>query len=432
MNSARETRSFLKIFAGGVANQILLSGASFAAGLLLIRRVSEMQYGYYVLLSSTIPLLAQVQTAFLSAIVTQRLTSSPPEERQSYIGDLYRDQRRLLFILAFACVGAGGLAAATGVIDPLFAALLGCGSIAAVCYLYREFFRMVLFSYRRPYDILRGDVVYAGVFLAGMWIATRTPIAAIVAALTIGLAALLGGGLLNRALWRHEAWTTGAATGVLVATARLGKWAAAGAAVHWAFTQGYAYVVASTLDVAAVAAISATRLLLMPLGLFSMGVGTVMLTTASIWMQQHGLRGVLKRLMLFALGMACLAMVYIAVIWYLRDWIFLNVLRRDYPERDLLLKIWSLAFLSMVIRDQLIYFLMVQGRFKLLAGLTFACAILGLLVSYFAVRVYGAAGGPLGLMAGELAHVLGIGVLTVRDARRAQRPLRGTPVVGQA
>jgi hypothetical protein len=49
--------------------------------------------------------------------------------------------------------------------------------------------------------------------------------------------------------------------------------------------------------------------------------------------------------------------------------------------------------------------------------LTFVCAVLGLSVSYFALGPWGAAGGLLGLLAGEVAHVLGVIVLTYRDIR---------------
>ena len=42
------------------------------------------------------------------------------------------------------------------------------------------------------------------------------------------------------------------------------------------------------LDVAAVAAFAATRLLVMPINLLSSGIGTLMLPLASGWMNAHG------------------------------------------------------------------------------------------------------------------------------------------------
>ena len=68
-------------------------------------------------------------------------------------------------------------------------------------------------------------------------------------------------------------------------------------------------------------------------------------------------------------------------------------------------------------RDQVIYLQMARGHWKRLAGLTLFCALLGLSVTFLAIRQYGAAGGLLGLLAGEIAHVVGVIALTVRDLR---------------
>jgi O-antigen/teichoic acid export membrane protein len=114
--------------------------------------------------------------------------------------------------------------------------------------------------------------------------------------------------------------------------------------------------------------------------------------------------------------------------WSMRDWIFLHILKRDYPQRDLLLGIWSLVFFCTVLRDQVIYLQMARGHFKRLAGLTFLCAVLGLSVTFLAIRQYGAAGGLLGLLAGEILHVIGVMVLAVRDLRAGALKPNDLPV----
>jgi len=121
--------------------------------------------------------------------------------------------------------------------------------------------------------------------------------------------------------------------------------------------------------------------------------------------------------LLFTLAMSLAALTYVALMWLMRDWIFLNVLKKDYPQRDLLLGIWALVFLCTVVRDQVIFLLIAHARWMQLAGLTSVCAVLGLSVSFFAIQRYGAAGGLLGLLVGEIAHVVGVIVLTYRDMR---------------
>jgi O-antigen/teichoic acid export membrane protein len=125
----------------------------------------------------------------------------------------------------------------------------------------------------------------------------------------------------------------------------------------------------------------------------------------------------MRRILLFAFFMAAASIAYLLAVWIMRDWIFLHVIKKTYAERDLLLGIWSLIFLCTVIRDQVIFLLIAHGRWRQLAGLTAFCAALGLTVSSLAISRYGAAGGLMGLLAGEFAHVVGVLLLTYRDMR---------------
>jgi O-antigen/teichoic acid export membrane protein len=409
--------AFARIFGGAVISQALLSIINLLTGLILIRRAPQAQYGYYVLIAAGVPLLAQLQNQLVAPLLTSRVTIAGDEERKNYVGGLLREQRQLVAIVAAASLLGCSLAWLGGALRPQTAAILIAGVIAAVAAMFREFIRMVLVSYRRPYDILRADVVYATLFVGGVWLSTLTGTPAVLSALSMAGAAVVGGLLLTRALWRHDPWDRHGAPGAFAKSVLLGTWAATGAVIHWLFSQGYTYIVAARLDVSAVAAIAATRLLLSPLGVFSLGISSVMFATSTLWLKHHGSQGLLRRLLLFSLAMACAALAYVAVMWFMRDWIFLHILKRDYPQRDLLLGIWSLIFFCTVIRDQVVYLLIAKGHFKRLAGSTLFCAVLGLSVTSVAIRPFGAAGGLLGLLVGEIANVVVVLVLTVRDMR---------------
>lgn len=406
-----------RIFGGAVISQALLSIINLLTGLILIRRAPQAQYGYYVLIVAAAPLLVQLQNSLIAPLLTSRVTIAGDEERRNYVGGLLREQRQLLAIVAAASLVVWCLAWLGGALRPETAAIIFAGVIAAVASLFRDFIRMVLVAYRRPYDVLRADVVFATLFVGGVWLSTLTSTPAALSALTMAGAAVVGGLLLSRALWRHDPWNTHGSPGAFAKSMLLGTWSATGAVIHWLFSQGYTYIVAARLDVSAVAAIAATRLLLSPLGVFSLGISTVMFATSTLWLKHHGSRGLLRRLLVFTLGMSCVSIAYVAVMWSMRDWIFLHILKRDYPQRDLLLGMWSLVFFCTVIRDQVIFLLIAKGHFKRLAGLTFFCAVLGLSVTFVAIRRFGAAGGLLGLLVGEIAHVVGVMVLTVRDMR---------------
>jgi O-antigen/teichoic acid export membrane protein len=408
---------FARLLGGSVISQGLLSIINLLTGLILIRRAPQAQYGYYVLIVAAAPLLGQLQNALIAPLLNSRVTVAADEERKNYVGGLMREQRQILLVVAVLSVLVCCLAWFSGLLRPQTAMILIAGVIATLAALFRDSIRMMLISYRRPYDILKADVVYAALFVGGVWLATLTGSPAALAALSMSGAAVVGGLLLTRALWRHDPWNRHAPPGAFVTSVRLGTWSATGSIIHWLFSQGYTYIVAARLDVSAVAAIAATRLLLTPLGVFSLGINTIMYATSTLWLKHHGSRGLLRRLLLFALGMACAAIVYVAVMWTVRNWIFLHVLKRDYPHRDLLLGMWSLVFFCTVIRDQLIFLLVAKGHFKRLAGLTFFCALFGLSVTFFAIRQFGVPGGLLGLLAGEIANVVGVLVLTLRDMR---------------
>ena len=407
-----------RLFAGAVVNQALLSLTSFVAGLLMIRRTNDTQYGYYVLITAAVPLFSQLQGAFIFPAMANRITRFEIEARRDFVGGVIREQQKLLSIALLVGLSVVLVGWLSGFLEHTTAMIVAFGICATGANLFREFFRGALQAYRRPYDVLRGDFVYCGLLVGGVFIATLTTVPAAVAASVLAIAGTCGGALLAASLWRHEAWDRNGAPSVLRDIGALGAWAAAGSAIHWTFTQGYSYIVAGTLDVASVAGIAATRLMLMPVVLFSIGITTLMMPTASLWLQNHGTRGLLRRLTALAMGMGAATICYSGVIWIFRGWIFDHVLKRHFAQQDLLLFLWSATFLSIVVRDQVIFLLIAHSRFKLLAGLTLASAIVGLTVSYVAMHYWGAAGAPLGVLAGELMHIAGVVVLAIREVAR--------------
>src|SRR4029077_18067173 len=231
------------------------------------------------------------------------------------------------------------------------------------------YFRMVLLAHRRPYDVLRTDICYVVLMVAGVMLVTLTPAPAVSAVFALGLAAVASGILLSRTLHRHEPWNTDGARGILREIVPLAAWSTAGAGIHWAFSQGYIYLVAGTLDVATVAAIAATRLLMMPVNLISSGIGSLMLPWAAGWLHRHGARLLWRRLCMLALGLGAVTLCYFAAVWFLRDWLFAVVLKKEFAQRDELLLLWGAIFLVIVVRNQLVCLLAAQGRFRLLTSL---------------------------------------------------------------
>ncbi len=409
--------AFARLFSSAVLSQALLSAASFAIGLMLIRRTSDLQYGHYILAASAIALLVSLQNAFCGPVLAARLGRLDLAGRARLVGALLRERQAVVVGAGLAVIAAALAWRATGAQDGRGTALLLAGVAASLAILHRECLRLVLFAHRRPQDVLRTDLLYVALMLAGVFAATRTAEAAVFAVAALGLAALASSALLSRALRRHEPWAQTAAPGLLRSVAPLAGWSTAGAAMHWTFSQGYVYLVAATLDVTAVAAIAATRLLLMPVNLLSTGIGSLMLPLATGWLDRHGAALLRRRLALFAAGMAAATAVYFAVLWLEREWVFAVLLRKQFAQRDSLLLLWGVLFLVMVVRDQFAYLIAAQQRFRALTLLTMASAGVSLVTSYAGMRQFGAPGALGGMLVGELISLGGI-LLLSRQPRR--------------
>lgn len=406
---------FVRMFSGAVIDQALLSASSLAVGLLLIRHASELQYGYFVLVTSILMLMTSLQSSFIGPAMIHRMTTLDREGRGRLTGAIYREQRRWSHLVALVAAAGTLLLWANGLLDrqtgPLVLVTIGTAAAA----LRREFFRMVLLAYRRSAEVLRADTAYVVLMVAGALATSRMSGPAAATTILLGVAALVGGSLLQGLLRSREAWDTTGDHGILRRIAPVGAWAVSGAVIHWSYTHGYNYLVAGTLDVAAIAAIAATRLLLMPINLLSTGIGALMLPLTSAWLHALGAAVVLRRLTLFAGGVAAASLLYLGTLWLTRDWIFANVLNKQFEDGDTLLLLWSGVFVLMVMRDQLIYLLVARQRFRILAALSALSAVVSLMVSYVGMQHFGVVGAVLGLLVGEALSLAGIVLLSLRE-----------------
>jgi O-antigen/teichoic acid export membrane protein len=406
--------AFARLFSSAVLSQALLSAANFAAGMLLLRNANAGEYGYYVLAFNGILLLVSLQGAFLGPPLSIRLHLLAPAERSRLVGGLHFEQTRIVAVLTLLALPLVIGLNRAGLLGQQLLYLILVAIVAALAVLYREYFRMVLLAYRRSHAVLGVDTLHVLLLLAGICIASLTAAPAIAAVGALTLAAVISGTLLLRILRQNDEWRSGSVNGLLRDIAPVAAWSTGGAAVHWAYTQGYIYLVAGTLGMTAVAAVAATRLLMMPVNLLSTGIGSLMLPVTAGWLHKHGPGLVLRRLCLLAAGMVIATCCYFLVLWVLRDWIFASVLHKDFGHRDHLLMMWGAIFLLIVIRDQLIYLPAAQGRFHTLTLLALFGALVALAAGYWGIAHSGLRGALLGPLAGELVSVIGMVILSAR------------------
>lgn len=414
-----------------VIAQALLSAANLAVGLILIRRTTDGDYGAYVLVFNALLLITQLQTQFLGPAMVARMVGSGIAERASLIGRLYQVQKRLLPLFSIVA-GAGTILLYLAKVLTFSTACVVIATIAtAMPALHREFFRMVLLAYRLPTAVLKGDGLYVLILVGGAWLSTFTPYPTVTVVIMLGLAGVCGGSVMSRALWRKEPWSRESPGAILREIAVIGAWTTASSAIYWTFTQGYSYLIVGALDVKSVAAVAATRLLMMPVNMVSTGVGSLMLPTTSSWLRQHGARTVFLRLLLLSGALALAAGCYFGLLWELRDAIFADILKKQFAQRDLLMSLWFAIFLLMIFRDQLLFLPLARGRYRILTGLTFVSALTSLTVGYVTIARIGAQGALIGVLTGETLSVCGLIIMSIIEMRK-RTPALDTPIGASA
>jgi len=398
--------------------QALLSGANFAVGLILIRRTNDLQYSYYVLATNALLLLTALQTSFIQPYIVSNLATLDVAARHDLVGALIRTNRQWVPLACAVAVAVTVGLWAGHVLGSEVALLVGVCLIAAGMALSREFFRVTLFAYRRPSDVLRADLAFVAVLVTGAFLATLTENSALLAVAGVGLAQFTGFVILRKALWAQEPWNTHTTERIVGKIAATGAWAILGSGIHWMLIQGYSYLVAGVLDVKDIAAIAATRLTLMPVFVLSGGVSMLLFPMTTRWVHDIGPRGATRRLLALVAGLGSAALVYMAAMWILRDWIFVYILKKSFPQRDSLLLLWSAVFLVTLCRDQLATLPAARARFRDMTLMTGFSAVIWLLSSYTAMLHYGPPGAVLGILIGEVVNMAGILFMIFRETRQ--------------
>jgi O-antigen/teichoic acid export membrane protein len=157
--------------------------------------------------------------------------------------------------------------------------------------------------------------------------------------------------------------------------------------------------------------------MMMPVSLISTGIGSLMLPTTAGWLHHVGPRVALRRLLLVAAALSVVTLGYAVVLWVFRDWIFTEILKKQFEHRDALLALWALAFWLMIVRDQLVFLPVGRSQFRPLASLTTVCALVSLASNYILMSRIGVIGAPIGVAIGETINVCGLFALSMREIR---------------
>jgi O-antigen/teichoic acid export membrane protein len=416
-------------FSTTVVDQVVLSGANFIVGLLLIRLTSDSDYGMFVLVQSAITLLISGQMAWLSSPLAVLAPVKAPAVRRLMVGAIEFSQRRFLRRASAAALGLPLLGYMLHYWTGLESLVVVFGIAACWTALQREYLRGVLLIYGRPHAMLLADLVNVAVLLTGALIAVYGPKPAVLWAVAALIAsALAGETAARRSLAKDPGLATGADPSPFWKEMRpLAVWATVGAMTYWIYNQSYNYVLASRIDLTAVADVNAARLLLMPTIVLTVGVKTLLVPTAAGWLAESSVGRLIRRLLLFATGIAFIDVVYCVFLWFFRDLLSHDLMHKTIANRDLLLLLWAALSLIALYRDLLQTGLFALRKFRSLAAVTAVSAAASLTIMWLGIKAWGPAAALIGQVAGESINLGGVIALLAMAARteRADRPIVG-------
>jgi O-antigen/teichoic acid export membrane protein len=399
--------SIVRLFSGALIDQVVLSGANLLTAVLLVRYTSERTYGLYVLLQSSLLLINTVHGSLICAPLSILAPKKEPEPRREMLVAVQTIQNRLLWPLILVALVATGAGYAWGLMGTTMALVTGISVVSAWPIVQRNFARNTLLVYSRLRDLVISDSWYVAALLLGIvwaafgfgvpivWVAVAMAVSSWVGAITAHPSLASGRVEFDgRALWREMR--------------ALGFWNFVIALVFWLFARSYSYVLATRLDLTAVAAVNAVRLLVVPAQLMSSGLQNVLVPAASTWFAEVGFDRMVRRLGGLGILVGLCGVIYLWLIWIVRDWVTLHLLHRQIPGRDVLLLLWAAVGIISLVRDVLTPALAGIGQVKPMAYQFAFCALVSILTMWFGIPYWGAPAVLIGLVVGEALNLLGI------------------------
>lgn len=275
-------KSFLRNSALGAADQALLSVFNLLIGVAFIHSASKEEYAMYSLLMAGLLLAQSVQNAFVNS---PSATLFPAQQSIEEKRTVFAAGLAVQLVLSAAIIIGGEIVALWSYLNGSFflgSATIQVMTLAATGVLLREYVRGCFYLRHRAASALGSDMLY--VLVAGMAIAVFVSLEYFTAAIVLGCIGLAGtvSGCIS-------AVRLGAVPSLLKYSDRralsglwsCSKWALPSVIVSWAYANAFLYLVSHVLGSSAVADISASRLLLVPISLLVIGWTSVFRPRAS-------------------------------------------------------------------------------------------------------------------------------------------------------
>lgn len=395
-------------------DQAMLSALNFLISIILIKTVSKVEFGYYAIAFSISQLLIWIHNSIVNTPLAVLLVEKNGSLKQKYSASLCYGQ--FIAILPAACLGLAG----AGLLyywdlDATKASIVAAVSLSAIGILFREFLRALFFAEETPLQVLKLDAYYSVLFLFLIivgYLFNKISIAAIF--IMNGASGLLISlHYVRKRQWQfhkksiresyRENW-------------KFGKWALLGVIVTHMQNYSYLYLLGALLGSAAVADVSAARLLLAPVLLAQIGWGKIAVPHGSKLRENNQIARFFKELMFASLIAIVGIAAYIIILLSLSGVLSSLLFTEKYVNSFEYLPYWGGFFIIGFLATSASYGLQVLKQFSFLAKFMILTMLITVGCSYFFIQWYGIKGGLAALILGGVLTATGFWYFFTKNA----------------
>jgi O-antigen/teichoic acid export membrane protein len=395
------SKSLLYRSAIAAIDQAFLSGLNFLISLVLIKIVSKTEYGYYSLFFPITLYIVSIQNAIINTPLAVLLISKKGDEKRSYAGALFFGQ--YIFVIPLAVVGIiGGIITYNmNLVESGESAIIVAISLATIGILCREFLRAYFFANEKPNTVLIIDVLYFFLItVLGLLANIFFQLDVAVIFFLMGLSSfLIGIFFINRNNWKFsrceikssysENW-------------QYGKWSLIGVTISHIQSYSYLYLLGIMVSSAAVADVSAARLLLMPLVLAQQGWSKVILPHGSKLREENRFPRLFKEQVIISVIFVLIVISLVFAIILLKPILLKTILSPEYENSFNYVYFWGVIFSLGFIALNASFGLQVLKKFDVISKINFLAMLVTVLLSYFLIHSNGIKGGLTALLIGQL------------------------------
>jgi O-antigen/teichoic acid export membrane protein len=380
-------------------DQALLSGLNFLISIVLIKSVSKVEFGYYSIALPISLFLISLQNAMVNTPLTVLLANKKDEQKHQYIAALGIGQFWVIIpaalsgLLVFAALRFFNW-------DATQSAILAALSLASIGLLFREFTRTCYFAKERPMQVLKLDLFYVLIFLitaANILLFARISVPWIF--LLLGFSGFLVALFFNRnSGWKYnhqsvkesyrENW-------------KYGRWSLVGVLITHVQSYSYLYLLGLFAGSVAVADVSASRLLMMPLILLQAGWAKIILPYGARLRENNQNRLFFKKQVWISMLFTIATLMFVGALFLCSGLIKQFLFSEKYATVFEYLGLWGAVFIIRFLNMNASYGLQVLKKFDLISKANFVTMLTTLIGAWFLIQNNGIRGGLIALIIGE-------------------------------